>query len=139
VVGIGSGLDQLKARAGANVTFLGWQSDDDVLELYRNCRQLIFPGEEDFGIVPLEVQACGRPVIAFRRGGALETVQDGVSGVFFAEQTVESLLDAVATASRTVWDPSAIRANAAGFGVQNFINGLAASIERCLGGEQASN
>lgn len=132
VVGIGSGLEKLKARAGANVTFLGWQSDADVLELYRNCRLLVFPGEEDFGIVPLEVQACGRPVVALGRGGALETVQDGVSGLFFPEQTIESLLDAVATASRTSWDRDAIRANAERFGTQTFIDGLAASIERCL-------
>ncbi len=132
VVGIGSGLDKLKARAGDNIAFLGWQSDDAVLELYRNCRQLIFPGEEDFGIVPLEVQACGRPVVALGRGGALETVQDGVSGVFFPEQTVESLLDGVATASRISWGRDAVRANAERFGVQHFINGLAESIERCL-------
>jgi glycosyltransferase involved in cell wall biosynthesis len=136
VVGIGSGLDSLRARAGGNITFLGWQSDDDVLELYRNCRQLVFPGEEDFGIVPLEVQACGRPVVAFGRGGALETVQAGESGVFFGEQTVEALLGAVETASQTAWDRDAIRSNAERFGVQNFIDGLATSIERCLRDDQ---
>ncbi len=132
VVGIGSRLSELQATAGPNVEFLGWQSDDAVLELYRTCRMLIFTGEEDFGIVPLEAQACGRPVVAYGRGGALETVSDGVSGIFFSEQTVDGLIDGVKRCADQKWDPRAIRQHAEQFGTANFIAGLADSLQRCL-------
>jgi len=134
VVGLGTELPKLRSLAGPNISFLEWQLDEEVVELYRNCRLLVFPGEEDFGIVPLEVQACGRPVVAFAKGGALETVKDGVSGVFFREQTEESLLDAVERCSSATWDPGLMRAHAETFGPRNFINGLAESIGRCLAG-----
>jgi glycosyltransferase involved in cell wall biosynthesis len=132
VVGTGSELKRLQAMAGPNTEFLGWVSDEAVLDLYRQCRLLVFPGEEDFGIVPLEAQACGRPVVAYRKGGALETVQEEVSGVFFEEQSPESLLEAVDRCSAARWDPQAIRAHAEAFSVQNFIDNLAVSIRRCL-------
>ena len=132
VVGVGSTLSEIQASAGVNVEFLGWQSDDAILELYRTCRQLVFPGEEDFGIVPLEAQACGRPVVAYGCGGALETVRDGVSGVFFAEQTQEALIDAVERCASQKWDPQAIRKHAEQFGAANFVSGLADSMQRCL-------
>ncbi|NLB68825.1 MAG: glycosyltransferase family 4 protein [Lentisphaerae bacterium] len=95
VVGSGGCYNKLKAMAGPTVEITGRLHDDEILELYRNCRLLVFPGEEDYGIVPLEAQACGRPVVAYKRGGALETVVDGVTGVFFDEQTLESLEEAV--------------------------------------------
>lgn len=133
IVGTGTEYAALKSVAGANIEFLGWQSDADLLALYRRCRLLVFPGEEDFGIVPLEAQACGRPVVAYGRGGALETVQDGVSGLFFGEQTPESLLTAVAACAVRTWDPAVIRAHAETFSIQAFINGLAASLEKTLG------
>lgn len=132
VVGVGTELGRLRSSASGNIEFLEWQSDEKLLELYRNCRLLVFPGEEDFGIVPLEAQACGTPVVAFSRGGLLETVQDGSTGVFFKEQNVESLCNAVRQAASMNWNPKAIRANAEKFDTQNFINGLAASIEKCL-------
>ena len=132
VVGVGSKLPELQATAGPNVEFLGWQSDDAVLELYRTCRMLIFPGEEDFGIVPLEAQACGRPVVAYGRGGALETISDGLSGLFFSEQTVDGLIDGVKRCADQTWDPGAIRQHAEQFGTANFIGGLADSLQRCL-------
>ena len=131
VAGTGTERRKLEREAGSNIRFLGWQTDEDVLELYRNCRQLIFPGEEDFGIVPVEAQACGRPVVAYARGGALETVRPDVSGVFFDEQTEDALADAVQRAAVRAWDPAAIRANAAPFGVPQFIDGLTRSIEAC--------
>ncbi len=131
IVGTGSETSNLKALAGSNVEFLGWRSDEEILEIYRTCRMLVFPGEEDFGIVPLEVQACGRPVVAYGKGGALETVSDGVSGVFFKQQTEESLLSAVEECESRKWDAQAIRANTDKFGIQNFIDGLAQSIEKC--------
>lgn len=132
IVGVGNEMKKLRAMSGSNIEFLGWQSDEKVLELYRACRLLIFSGEEDFGIVPLEAQACGRPVVAYGRGGALETVEEGVSGVFFNEQTEESLLAAVSRCASTRWDSSAIRANAEKFGTQNFLRGLSESIRQCL-------
>ena len=134
VVGSGSGLDQLRADAGTNVEFMGWQPDARVLELYQSCRMLIFPGEEDFGIVPLEAQACGKPVVAFGRGGALETIIPDVSGVFFKEQTEESLLEAVGDASARDWDSDTIRTHAETFGPSRFLQGMADSIDRCLAG-----
>jgi len=132
IVGIGSKLPELQAVAGRNIAFLGWQSDEAILALYRNCRLLVFPGEEDFGIVPLEAQSCGRPVVAYGRGGALETVQDGVSGLFFDEQTQESLLNAIEACAAREWDPQAIRQHAERFSVANFVEGLASRIQRCL-------
>lgn len=131
IVGIGSDLQKLRALAGPNVEFLQWQPDAAVLELYRQCRLLVFPGEEDFGIVPLEAQACGKPVVAYARGGALESVADGVSGIFFREQTVESLIAGVKHGAAMKWDPAAIRARAETFGSAAFIRGLADSMARC--------
>jgi glycosyltransferase involved in cell wall biosynthesis len=130
IVGVGTELGRLRAIAGSNVEFLGWQSDERLLDLYRSCRALIFPGEEDFGIVPLEAQACGRPVVAYGKGGALETVKDGVSGVFFAAQTVDALNAAVAACAAQSWDSRAIRAHAESFGVPHFIASLDASIRK---------
>ena len=132
VVGVGSKLSELKATAGDNIEFLGWQTDDAILELYRSCRQLIFPGEEDFGIVPLEAQACGRPVVAYGCGGALETIESGLSGVFFSEQTEVSLLEAVEACAAQKWDPQAIRRHAERFDINNFLGGMADSMGRCL-------
>ena len=132
VVGTGSGAGGLRSLAGSNVEFLGWQPDEALLVLYRTCRLLVFPGEEDFGIVPLEAQACGAPVVAYGRGGALETVRDGISGVFFRNQQEQELLDAVETCAARDWDPEAIRANAERFDTAAFVRGLARSIAACL-------
>ncbi len=104
VVGIGEDMKALKAIAGPTVEFLGWRSGEELTELYRECRAFLFPGQEDFGITPVEAQACGRPVIAYASGGALETVRgvfpgekitDDATGVFFREQTPESLIEAI--------------------------------------------
>ena len=132
IVGVGGEMAKLKKTAGSNVEFLGWQSDNTILGLYQNCRMLIFPGEEDFGIVPLEAQACGRPVVAFGRGGALETVAAGVSGVFFNEQTEDALIEAVSTCAATNWNGPAIRSHAETFATHNFISGLSKTINKVL-------
>ncbi len=132
VVGIGGELARLKTLAGPSVEFLEWQSDDEVLDLYRGCRFLLFPGEEDFGIVPLEAQACGKPVIAYGRGGALETVVDGTTGVFFDRQTEDALTDAVQRARAVTWDTATVRRHAEQFDNQCFVDGLAKSIEAAL-------
>lgn len=132
VVGVGGQLEALRAVAGPSVEVLGWLPDPDVLALYRRARLLVFPGEEDFGIVPLEAQACGLPVVAYARGGALETVRDGVSGVFFREQEEEALADAVERAARMRWDTAEVRANALAFGPERFLDGLATSVRTAL-------
>jgi len=132
IVGVGTESERLRAAAAPNVEFLGWQPDETILDLYRGCRALVFPGEEDFGIVPVEAQCCGRPVIAYGKGGALETVEASISGVFFQEQTEEALMDAVDRSLARHWEPAAIRAHAEQFGVDRFVDGLATSIERCL-------
>jgi glycosyltransferase involved in cell wall biosynthesis len=120
IAGRGTQEQALRRIAPANVRFLGWVSDEQLRELYRGCRALIFPGQEDFGIVPVEAQACGRPVVAFGQGGALETVLDGETGVFFAERNSASLLDAVERAARTRFDPAAARRNAERFSRPRF-------------------
>ena len=130
IVGTGTEFESLKAMAGPNIELLGRQTDEALLELYRRCRMFIFPGEEDFGIAPLEAQACGRPVVAFGRGGALETVKAEVSGLFFDQQTPDALIATIEDCSRHTWDPRLIRAHAETFSIQAFINGLDALIRK---------
>lgn len=118
IVGTGPEEQRLKALAGRDVEFLGWKSDRDLSRLYAGCRALIFPGIEDFGIVPLEAMASGKPVIAFGAGGALETVVDTSefrTGIFFREQTVGSLKEAVRKHSNVQFSPQRIRRHALQF------------------------
>ncbi len=128
IVGSGSEFERLRRGAPANVAFLGRRSDDEVRALYRGCRLLVFPGEEDFGLVPVEAQACGRPVVAFERGGVCESVVAGRTGLFFGEPTPEALADAVRRAAARPWNAEEIRAQALNFTPQRFIDGL----DRCL-------
>jgi glycosyltransferase involved in cell wall biosynthesis len=95
VAGTGEEAAPLKRLAAPNVEFLGRQTDEQMRSLMQNCRALIFPGEEEFGIIPVEVMACGRPVIAYGAGGVLETVIEGKTGIFFREQTLKSLNAAI--------------------------------------------
>ena len=123
VVGSGPEERRLRAQAGAGVTFVGWRTDAEVAALYARCRAVLFPAVEDYGIVPLEAAAAGRPTIALARGGALETMTalDGgdepPTAVFFAEQTVDALADAILRfeAARHRFDPQALRERAARF------------------------
>ncbi len=129
IIGKGQDEAQLRKLAGSTVEFLGWQPDSVVRDHYARCRALLFPGEEDFGIVPLEAMACGKPVVAFGRGGALETVVplpgagsmngsgQSPTGVFFFTQSVDSLVAAIETYERrrTEFDPHAIRTHVATF------------------------
>jgi glycosyltransferase involved in cell wall biosynthesis len=95
IIGEGEQYRMLQKLAGENVTLLGRQPFSVIQEHYAKCRALIFPGEEDFGIVPVEAMASGRPVIAYGKGGALETVVEGKTGLFFHEQTEEAIIEAV--------------------------------------------
>jgi len=108
VVGGGTEEGNLRRIAGPTIEFTGRIPDGEVVRRYRECEALIFPGEEDFGIVPLEAMACGKPVIAFGRGGALETVVDGVNGLFFPRQSEESLIEAIGRFGTLRFDPAAI-------------------------------
>ena len=135
VVGDGQGMKRLKKRAGKNIVFLGWQSDEKLRDYYRGCKALIFPGKEDFGIVPLEAQACGKPVIAYGEGGVLETVrpypQERPTGVFFESPTAESLIRAVELfeENRDQFDPQAIRENALPFDQKIFKERIRSFVE----------
>jgi glycosyltransferase involved in cell wall biosynthesis len=141
VIGSGQAEKSLRALAGPTVEFLGWQPDDVVRDHLRRCRALVFPGEEDFGIVPLEAQACGAPVIAFGRGGATETVvplQGGpgpATGVWFAEQTVDCLREAMLTLERErdAFATSALRRHARRFDARRFAEELFGFVDDVVG------
>ena len=126
LVVVGKGPDEAKLRrmARPNVEFVGWKSDEDLALLYAGCTALIFPGEEDFGIVPLEAMACGRPVVAYGVGGALETVQEGSTGIFFYEQTVEAMEQAIAKVTAIRFSPQQIRDRALQFSREIFKDNL---------------
>ncbi len=134
IVGVGGQLPKLTSMAKDNITFLKHQTDEAILDLYRRARLLVFPGEEDFGIVPVEAQSCGTPVVAYRKGGATETVLDGQTGMFFDEQTPDALQEAVEACSQKAWDPAILRAHAERFSVAAFIEGLAGVMEKVLCG-----
>ncbi len=124
---------KLKSKAGPKTTFLGKTSFADLKDHMARCRALIFPGEEDFGIVPVEAMASGRPVIAYGRGGILDTVVDGETGLFFKEQSVEALVDAIDRfESSGLGDcgPEACVARAQLFSESAFRKGILASLAR---------
>lgn len=127
VLGDGAMRDQLEKRAGSNIRCLGRVPFDRLKEEFAACRGLVFPGEEDFGIVPVEVMAAGRPVVAYGRGGALDTVAEGVSGVLFPHQTATSLNDAIdrlESQPHLLASPAQIRAHAARFDAAAFRAGF---------------
>jgi glycosyltransferase involved in cell wall biosynthesis len=132
VIGGGEMLDEVRRLAGPTVTVLGTQPFDVLKQHYARCRALIFPGEEDFGMVPVEAMASGRPVVAFGRGGATETVLSGVCGVFFAEQTVEAISAAVRSLADIEIDPGKIAAHAKQFGRDQFFQKMRTHIDQLL-------
>lgn len=132
VIGGGEMLAELRRIAKPNVTVLGPQPFNVLRHHYSRCRALIFPGEEDFGIVPVEAMASGRPVIAFRRGGATETVVDGMSGVFFDEQSVDALIAAEERARAIAWDPREIAAYARNFSTAVFEKQMGLHVNQLL-------
>jgi len=132
IVGDGPERAALAARVaatGADVQLLGSVSDEEIRDLYRRAAAVLLPGEEDFGIAPVEAQACGTPVIALARGGALETVIDGVTGVLVAEPTGEAFAEGITRATRLTFDRAAIRAHAVRFDRAVFARAIQASIE----------
>ncbi len=134
VIGSGTEAERLRAMAGPTIEFRGWASHEDLAYCYRNCRALLFPGEEDFGIVPLEAMASGRPVIAFGSGGALDTVVEGVTGTFFQRQTEDALAAAIERfeAMEDTFAPETIRSHARGFGRDVFRRRLKSAIDGAI-------
>jgi len=131
IVGQGRDREELERRAGPNIRFLGGVSDEEKNRLYARCRATIFPAEDDFGIAQVEAQSAGRPVIAFRAGGATETVLDGATGVFFDAQTPEALLAAIDRFATARFDPETIRAHARSFDTTVFRRAIAAYVAEC--------
>jgi glycosyltransferase involved in cell wall biosynthesis len=113
-------LSRRAARGRHDTAFLGYRSDEEVRELYRAAQVVLLPGEEDFGIVPLEAQACGRPVVAYARGGARETVIDGETGLLVEEPAPGAFAEAIQQASRHPFDATVIRRHAERFGKKRF-------------------
>jgi glycosyltransferase involved in cell wall biosynthesis len=136
IVGGGPTRPDLERRAaahpGARVSFMGWLEPDQLRDEYRRAAAVLMPGEEDFGIVPVEAQACGRPVVALARGGALETVTDGDTGVLVEQPTAEAFAAALDRVSRTTFDAGRLRSHALRFSRERHIAHMRAVIDETL-------
>ncbi|HCR42337.1 TPA: glycosyltransferase family 4 protein [Patescibacteria group bacterium] len=130
VIGTGPALKQWMLEAKNNISFLGRLSDAEVAHYLSHCRALIMPQEEDAGIVPLEASASGRPVVAYRGGGALDTIIDGKTGIFFDQQTPAALAEAVIKSQAVAWQPEIIRQHAKKFDKANFQNKIKEFIDK---------
>lgn len=139
VVGDGPDRQRLEQLAGDSVIFLGRSSDEEVVQYMQHCKALIFPGIEDFGITPLEVNACGRPIIAYCEGGALDTVVAEQTGLFFKEQSVNSLMATIERFDQYQWNPTHIRQHAEKFSEDLFIERLQSSIDSLLGTREVNS
>ncbi|OGS18424.1 MAG: hypothetical protein A3J83_01010 [Elusimicrobia bacterium RIFOXYA2_FULL_40_6] len=120
VIGTGPDIGKLKKSAASNISFLGWQPDEILREYYRDAKAFLLLNEEDFGITPLEAQSCGKPVIAYAKGGALETVINGVTGTFFSSQTPEVLMEKIRDFNPALFDSNIIRAHAIKFNIEDY-------------------
>lgn len=120
VIGDGPEMSAVKKKAKKNCEILGYQSDRVMRDILKRAKGFVFAAEEDFGIVPIEAQAAGTPVLAFGKGGALETIVDGASGIFFQEQSVSSILQALNTFEKTAWNPTTVRQCALRFSKERF-------------------
>ena len=132
VIGDGPDRARLEAMAGPTVTFLGRASNEIVNDHARRCRALLFPGEEDFGMTPLEVNAAGRPVVAYRAGGAMETIKEGVNGIFFDTPDANALIAAIDRLESKVWDEEEIQQHAQGFDRSVFEQRITEFIQQAL-------
>ena len=131
IIGGGPEFKRLKKIAGANIKFLGWQSGEELRKYYANAKAFIFPGEEDFGITPVEAQASGTPVIGFGKGGLLETVIDKETGLFFYKQEIKDLIEAINSfeSKKSKFDSDKIRKNSLKFSREIFESRLGKFIE----------
>ncbi len=124
IIGQGPEKKKLQKKAAKNIQFLGWQSDEKIIEYYKNCTAFVFPGEDDFGIAPVEAMSYGKPVLAYRKGGATETVIEGKTGEFFDVQHPAVLADGIRRLKNNLlkYDPEFIFAHAKKFSQQRFEN-----------------
>jgi glycosyltransferase involved in cell wall biosynthesis len=132
IAGTGPWERRLRERAGASVRVIGAVTDSEVEQLMSTCTAFVLPGEEDFGIAAVEAMAAGKPVLALRRGGAVETVVDGVTGVLYDEPTPESFLRAMDTLGASRWDGDVARERARDFDTSRFVDGLDRAIGRAI-------
>lgn len=132
IIGKGEELEQLQRDAPGNVKFVGFVPDEHIDEYLTGCRGLLFPGKEDFGMVPIEVMKRGIPVIAFKAGGALDYIQEGVNGVFFEEQTAESLVSAIDKFEACSLSREAIAYSVEHFSQRSFQHGIRDAVERAF-------
>jgi glycosyltransferase involved in cell wall biosynthesis len=141
VIGDGPEMKQVRAKAGDNIQILGRQPFEVLLERMQRAKGFVFAAEEDFGILPVEAQACGTPVIAFGRGGAVETVLDGQTGLFFNEQSVEALIHAVERFEKQCsdFDPRLIREHALKFSRERFSREILDFVEQKVREKWGSN
>lgn len=139
VIGGGEMLDKIRSLAGPTVTVMGSQPFEVLKQHYARCRALIFPGEEDFGIVPVEAMASGRPVVAFGKGGATETVVEGVTGTFFADQSSDAIISAVKRVSELQVDPLRIAEHARQFSRDKFLQSMRKHIDDAFRQRQSRN
>ncbi len=128
VAGDGPAFSRLRSMAPSNVDFVGHLEDHDLVPLMQRCLAAIFPSRDDFGLLPLEVMACGRPVLAYAEGGACHTVVPGVSGALFLEQTPEALLAAISSFSPSDYEPSRVRAHAQQWDRHQFVARLKSAV-----------
>ncbi len=132
IVGTGRAEGNLRSLAGPTVTFVGRLPDHEVSDEMSRCRALLFPGEEDFGITPVEAQAAGRPVVAFAAGGALDTVIEGETGILFGEQTVASMGTALTRMQSARFSPERLLANAHRFSIEKFRHSFGVAVEKSI-------
>ncbi len=138
IAGAGRDLARLKSLAGDTVEFLGFVPDADLPPLMAQCRALLFPGLEDFGITPVQAQAAGRPVIAYRGGGALDTIIEGATGAFFDQLTVESLKAVWRNFAAFAYNPQELRTHARQFDTSAFCRRMEAFIDGAWAAHRAS-
>jgi glycosyltransferase involved in cell wall biosynthesis len=136
VVGRGPELKQLQ-RLGPDVRFTGWLADEEIRQLYRRSSAVLLPGIEDFGMVPVEAQACGTPVVAFAQGGAAETILDGVTGVLVDDPSAEAFAAGIARVTSLRRDRPAIRANAERFSRERFMTAFTRAVDDAVAEPEA--
>ncbi len=132
IIGDGPERSKLERRAGRNIRFEGSLPQAEVIKAMQRCKAFVFAGEEDFGIVMAEAQACGTPVIALGKGGALEIVEDNVTGVLFKEESVDSLLEALDRVDKISFESKLVRASALRFTYQRFRDEFSTLVRRVL-------
>lgn len=136
VVGDGRDRQRLEETAPPNVRFVGWRDRSEIARMYRSADALVFPSEDDFGLVPVEAMSSGTPVLAYRRGGALDTVSEGLSGLFFEHQSADAVRDAVLRFRATTWQREAVVEHASRFGLRRFAAEMSAIVGHVVSAAQ---